>query len=138
MTLSYEAFELTYRNLSDNAHRLMVGFKLQCTNIFDLSSCKIPTNIIPDISENDKFEQITFSSASEIQTSKPNPIGFQCIKPNISVVESQPGGMLGAPSVDENGCLIHNSAALDYNGQDMFFGQTGYPISFQDFDWFPN
>lgn len=137
VTLSYEAFELTYRNLSDNAHRLMVGFKLQCTNIFDVSSCKIPTNIIPDISENDKFEQITFSSASEIQTSKPNPIGFQCIRPSADMFQSEPGQMLGAPSVDENGCLIFNSAALDYNGQDIFFGQTGSSF-FQNMDWFAN
>lgn len=142
VTLSYEAFELTYRNLSDNAHRLMVGFKLQCTNIFDLSSCKIPTNIIPDISENDKFEQITFSSASEIQTSKPNPIGFQCIRPSADMFQSEPGQMLGAPSVDENGCLINNSDWLNYNyvyeGSDVFFGQTGNPNGFQNFDWFPN
>ncbi|DAB36635.1 MAG TPA: hypothetical protein CFH80_03810 [Sulfurospirillum cavolei] len=157
VTLSYEAFELAYRNLSDNAHRLMVGFKLQCTNIFDVSSCKIPTNIIPDISENDKFEQITFSSAAEIQTSKPNPIAFQCIKPTLDFnynnlgldasFDTVLGGspMLGSLPVDENGCLIHNSDRLNYNyvyeGSDMFFGQTGNPQTvsmFQSMDWYGN
>ena len=149
VTLSYEAFELTYRNLSDNAHRLMIGVKLQCTNIFDVSSCKIPTNIIPDISENDKFEQITFSSASEIQTSKPNPIGFQCIKQTLDFNYNNPSldasfdsvlvgsPMLGSTSVDENGCALWNPAILNYNYQpNFFFGQTGTP--FQNFDWFPN
>jgi len=140
VSLSYQAFEVSYRNLTDNAHHVMVGIKFQCENIFDITSCKIPTNIIPHISENDKFEQITFASAMQIQTSQPNPIGFQCIKPNLEMFVSQPFGMLGSPAVDENGCLESNPAYLnyDYQGQDMFFGQTGNPQNFQNMDWFPN
>ncbi|WP_060825969.1 hypothetical protein [Sulfurospirillum cavolei] len=137
VSLSYQALEISYKNLNDNAHALTVGFKVQCSNVFDISSCKVPSNIIPDISENDKFEQITFTAASEIQTSKPNPIGFQCIRPSADMFQSGPFQMLGAPPVDENGCLIQNPAAL-YYGSDMFFGQTGYPTYFQGFDWYPN
>jgi len=121
----------------------MAGIKFQCANIFDISTCKIPTNIIPDISENDKFEQITFASAMQIQTSKPNPIGFQCVRPSAIFVASQPGGMLGSIPIDENGCLIQHPDRLDYNyqysGSDMFFGQTGTPFtSFQGFAWYAN
>lgn len=127
VTLSYQAFEVSYRNLTDNAHQIMAGVKFQCENIFDITSCKIPTNIIPDISENDKFEQITFASAMQIQTSKPNPIGFQCVRPPDFF------GQTGSPfvlDVDSNGCLIQNPAYLNYN-------QTIIQSSmFQSFDWY--
>lgn len=156
-TLSYKSFELAYSDLNDEAYKVTGGIKFQCKNILDLSTCKTPTNIIPDISENDKFEQVTFSSAMEIQTSLPNPIGFQCRKPSIitnpnilnpnydafipnGIIESlseeeiaamQKTGMLGSISTDKNGCEIMPSEWMDYNyqysGSDMFFGLTGNP-----------
>lgn len=150
--LSYKNFELIYSDLNDESYKVTAGIKFQCKNILDLSSCKTPTNIIPDISENDKFEQVTFSSAMQIQTSDKNPVTYgECTKPPsdwtitnsniglIAIMPHAPGSMIGSINLDENGCF-EISKNYYKPGSDMFFGQTGNPegLIFQNFDWLPN
>ena len=64
----YAFVEYTDKKDSDTWH-VMAGLKFAFTNIFDVSSYKMPTNIKPHISELHRFEDVSFGSNMQIQSS---------------------------------------------------------------------
>ena len=55
----YKLLTATYRDCASGEHEFFIGVKFAFDNLLDPSTYAIPTNILPDISENDKFEQWT-------------------------------------------------------------------------------
>jgi len=69
--LEYKGFFVEYSdNLSNNTYTAKAGVKIAFENLFDISTYKMPTNIKPHLSELHKFENITFSTNMNIQSSQ--------------------------------------------------------------------
>jgi hypothetical protein len=67
----YNGFFVEYAdNLSSNTYTAKAGVKIAFTDLFDVSTYKMPTNIKPHLSELHKFENITFSTNMNIQSSQ--------------------------------------------------------------------
>lgn len=67
----YNGFFLEYaENHSSDTYTAKVGIKVAFTDLFDVSTYKMPTNIKPHLSELHRFENITFSTNMNIQSSE--------------------------------------------------------------------
>jgi hypothetical protein len=101
----YNGFYVKYAdNLSNNTYTATAGVKIAFTDLFDLSTYKMPTNIKPHLSELHKFENITFSTNMNIQSSQGVKMTDEAIAeanaPTIAMANQSVNDGGGAGSVD--------------------------------------
>ncbi|MDX9796536.1 MAG: Ig domain-containing protein [Arcobacteraceae bacterium] len=103
--LEYNGFFVEYAdNLSSNTYTAKAGVKIAFENLFDFSTYKMPTNIKPHLSELHKFENITFSTNMNIQSSQGVKMTDEAIaeanRPTIAMANQSVNDGGGAGSVD--------------------------------------
>jgi len=103
--LEYKGFFVEYAdNLSNNTYTAKAGVKIAFENLFDFSTYKMPTNIKPHLSELHKFENITFSTNMNIQSSQGVKMTDEAIAeanaPTIAMANQSVNDGGGAGSVD--------------------------------------
>ncbi|WP_419763941.1 MAG: cadherin repeat domain-containing protein [Arcobacter sp.] len=96
----YNGFFVEYAdNLSNNTYTAKAGVKIAFTDLFDISTYKMPTNIKPHLSELHKFENITFSTNMNIQSSQ----GVKMTDDAIALANAPTINTIATQNVNDNG-----------------------------------
>ncbi len=97
--LEYKGFFVEYAdNISSKTYTAKAGVKIAFENLFDFSTYKMPTNIKPHLSELHKFENITFSTNMNIQSSQ----GVKMTDEAIAEA-NRPTIAMATQTIDDNG-----------------------------------
>ena len=71
LNFTYKAFFVEYsKNISADTYQANLGVKFTCKDVWTFSGCSAPTNIVKDISELHRFEDISFSTNMELQSNE--------------------------------------------------------------------
>lgn len=115
--LSYGYLTASYSdNLSQNTHYASVGVQFAFTDITDISSYKMPTNIKPHLSELHAFEQMTFNANMNIQST--NGVHRTIAESDKSTVQTDNATTATAPTLDSASATTINTTAGSFTDTD--------------------